>query len=43
MWTWTAIDADSKFICSWTVGQRDAYSAYAFMDDLKTVSPIAYN
>lgn len=34
-WTWTAIDADSKLICSWAVGQRDAYWAYAFMDDLK--------
>lgn len=35
VWTWTAIDADSKLICSWAVGQRDAYWAYAFMDDLK--------
>ena len=25
----------SKLICSWAVGQRDAYWAYAFMDDLK--------
>lgn len=36
VWTWTAIDADSKLICSWAVGQRDAYWAYAFMDDLKS-------
>ena len=35
VWTWTAIDADSKLICSWAVGQRDAYWAYAFMSDLK--------
>lgn len=35
VWTWTALDADSKLICSWAVGQRDAYWAYAFMDDLK--------
>ena len=35
VWTWTAIDADSKLICGWAVGQRDAYWAYAFMDDLK--------
>jgi IS1 family transposase len=35
VWTWTAIDADSKLICSWAVGQRDAYWAYAFIDDLK--------
>lgn len=35
VWTWTAIDADSKLICSWAVGQRDAYWAGAFMEDLK--------
>lgn len=35
VWTWTALDADSKLICGWAVGQRDAYWAYAFMDDLK--------
>lgn len=35
VWTWTALDADSKLICSWAVGQRDAYWAYAFIDDLK--------
>lgn len=35
IWTWTAIDADTKLICSWAVGQRDADWAYAFMDDLK--------
>jgi IS1 family transposase len=35
VWTWTAIDADTKLICSWAVGQRDAYWAYAFIDDLK--------
>jgi IS1 family transposase len=34
IWTWTAIDADSKLICSWTVGNRDAEAAYAFMQDL---------
>jgi hypothetical protein len=34
IWTWTAIDADSKLICSWTVGNRDAGSAYEFMQDL---------
>jgi lambda repressor-like predicted transcriptional regulator len=26
-WTWTAIDADSKLIISWFVGDRDALSA----------------
>lgn len=35
VWTWTALDADSKLICSWAVGQRDAYWAAAFIDDLK--------
>ncbi len=35
VWTWTALDADSKLICGWAVGQRDAYWAYAFMNDLK--------
>jgi IS1 family transposase len=34
VWTWTAIDADSKLICSWMVGTRDAQSAYLFMQDL---------
>ncbi|MFN0218912.1 MAG: IS1 family transposase [Hyphomicrobium sp.] len=36
VWTWTALDADSKLICSWAVGQRDAYWGYAFMSDLKS-------
>lgn len=35
VWTWTALDADSKLICGWAVGQRDAYWAYAFISDLK--------
>ena len=35
VWTWTAIDADTKLICSWMVGNRDAEAAYAFMNDLK--------
>ena len=34
VWTWTAIDADSKLICSWMVGGRDAEAAYMFMQDL---------
>jgi IS1 family transposase len=33
-WTWTAIDADSKLVMSWLVGQRDGDYALAFMDDL---------
>jgi IS1 family transposase len=33
-WTWTAIDADTKFIASWFVGGRDGECAMWFMDDL---------
>lgn len=33
-WTWTAIDADSKFIASWFVGGRDSECGMWFMDDL---------
>ena len=34
VWTWTAIDADSKLIVSWLVGGRDSDYALGFMDDL---------
>ena len=34
MWTWVAIDADTKLIPSWLVGTRDLGSAYTFMHDL---------
>ena len=34
LWTWTAIDADSKLIVSWLVGGRNAGYANAFMDDV---------
>lgn len=34
VWTWTAIDAETKIIPSWHVGSRDAYCAKQFMDDL---------
>jgi len=34
VWTWTAIDADSKLIVSWLVGARDSECAMMFMDDL---------
>ncbi|NEU14743.1 DDE-type integrase/transposase/recombinase [Methylobacterium sp. BTF04] len=34
VWTWTAIDADSKLIVSYLVGGRDAEYADAFMGDL---------
>ncbi len=34
VWTWTAIDADTKLVISWYVGSRDAYSANIFMKDV---------
>ena len=34
VWTWTAIDADTKLVPSWLVGTRDLDSAYTFMHDL---------
>ncbi|MBC7818648.1 MAG: DDE-type integrase/transposase/recombinase [Planctomycetaceae bacterium] len=33
MWTWTAIDADSKLIVSWLLGARDSTDATTFMRD----------
>jgi IS1 family transposase len=35
IWTWTALDADSKLIISWLVGSRDADAACSFMYDVK--------
>jgi IS1 family transposase len=35
VWTWTAIDADSKLIVSWMVGSRDGDAARVFIEDLK--------
>lgn len=34
VWTWTALDADSKMIVSYLVGGRDGQYALAFMDDV---------
>jgi IS1 family transposase len=34
VWTWTAIDADTKLIPSFTVGNRDSVSARILIDDL---------
>jgi IS1 family transposase len=34
VWTWTAIDADTKLVPSWHVGARDAESAAQFISDL---------
>lgn len=34
VWSWTAIDADSKLIVSWLVGDRSADAANTFMKDV---------
>jgi len=34
IWTWTAIDAETKLVPSWTVGDRGADTAYNFISDL---------
>ncbi len=36
MWTWTAIDADSKLMVSYMVGPRMPQMAFAFMHDVAT-------
>jgi len=35
IWTFTAIDADTKLVPSWLAGLRNADCAYAFISDLK--------
>lgn len=34
VWTWTAIDADTKLMISWLVGERSLPYAVKFMDDV---------
>jgi IS1 family transposase len=34
VWTWTAIDADSKLMISWLIGERTGYAANQFMHDV---------
>jgi len=34
VWTWVAIDADTKLVPSWAVGRRDGFTAAAFIRDL---------
>lgn len=36
VWTWTAIDADSKLAVSWLVGQRTVEYACEFMKDVRS-------
>lgn len=35
VWTWIAMDADTKLVCSWMVGNRDSHTARVFVKDLK--------
>ena len=35
VWTWVAIDADTKLVPAFMLGNRDAQSAQMFIDDLK--------
>ncbi len=35
VWTWTALDADTKLMVSWLVGDRDADAACSFMYDVR--------
>lgn len=34
VWTWVAIDADTKLVPCWHVGRRDGLAAYEFITDL---------
>jgi IS1 family transposase len=34
VWTWTAIDAETKLVPCWHIGRRDAAAAFEFMTDL---------
>jgi IS1 family transposase len=34
VWTWVALDADTKLVCSWMVGPRDTGTATEFIQDL---------
>jgi IS1 family transposase len=36
VWTWTAIDADTKLVPSWLVGERTNRDAYVFLADLRS-------
>jgi len=35
-WTWVAMDADTKLVCSWQVGRRDWATANQFVADLRS-------
>src|SRR3982751_4135887 len=35
VWTWVALDADTKLVPCWFIGPRHATAAYHFMNDLQ--------
>jgi len=35
VWTWIAIDADTKLVPSWLVGERNMRDCYTFIEDLR--------
>ena len=35
VWTWTAIDAETKLVPSWLVGERSLADCYTFLSDLR--------
>ena len=39
VWTWTALDPDSKLLVSWLVGDRTQECAHEFMHDLRSRVP----
>ncbi len=39
VWTWVAIDADTKLVPSWLVGARTTQDCYAFLADLRDRMP----
>lgn len=36
VWTWVGIDADTKLVVSWLVGERNTETAYDFMQDVSS-------
>jgi IS1 family transposase len=36
VWTWVAIDADTKLVPSWYIGDRSGQAAWEFLTDLRT-------
>jgi len=35
MWTWTALDSETKLVPCWFIGNQDAAAAHHFMHDLQ--------